>query len=99
MFQEQTAVSAEAGKLLTIPRRHRRFDCDFEVVLRCRGMFQTVTVSDLSQSAARLTNTYGLFPGDQVQIRLPNRKTLTGRIVWSLGSNCGMAFESDQATI
>ncbi len=97
MYQDKTAVNTAIEKVLTTARQHHRFDCAIEVVLRCRGMLQTVSLSDLSKSAARLTNTYGLFPGDQVQLRLPDRKRLTGRIVWSLGSNCGMEIEGINA--
>ncbi len=74
-------------------RQDERREANFTTTLSCRGAFQKVTIRDVSKSGAKIADTYGLFPGDQVRLRMPDRKKIRGKIVWSLGSVCGVVFD------
>lgn len=74
-------------------RRHKRHETTLPSILNCRGSLQTVVIRDISKSGAKVSQTYGLFPGDPVTLRLPDRTKVSGKVVWSLGSDCGIQFD------
>lgn len=78
----------------SLPRRFQRHHANIPTIINCRGKLQTAVVRDISQSGVKITKSYGLFPGDAVNIRLPDRTKVSGKVAWSLGSDCGVEFDN-----
>lgn len=89
----EAAAQAALGEESS-PRRHERCETNIPTIINCRGKLQTAIVRDISQSGVKIARTYGLFPGDTVNIRLPDRTKVSGKVAWSLGSDCGVEFDS-----
>ncbi len=73
-------------------RRHDRVATDIPAILHVRGHFRGVTIRNIAPGGASLRGGFALYRGDPVDIELLNGRRLPGRIAWSLGDRCGVAF-------
>ena len=74
-------------------RQFERFKLRKNVLVHYRDRFYTAVMHDISQGGCRLSGTFGLMPGDKVEIELMSGQTFAGKIAWSIGSHVGIAFQ------
>jgi PilZ domain len=77
----------------SLRRRHDRVATDIPAILHVRGHFRGVTIRNIAPGGASLLGGFALFRGDRIEIELLNGRRLPGRIAWSLGNRCGIAFK------
>jgi hypothetical protein len=80
-----------------IRRKHERFTLSESVWVSCRGSAKSAMLVDFSAGGLRLDGTFGLMPGDQINVRLSSGEELAGSVVWSLGAMVGVAFPTDRS--
>jgi len=54
--------------------------------------FQHVRVMNYSHGGLMLDGTFGLMPGDAIEVELVSGLRIAARVVWSLGGRTGVAF-------
>jgi hypothetical protein len=88
-----SAVTLGSEKIRRL-RVHKRIPTQIRAVLYIRETFQSVLIRDVSRGGVGLTGAHGLFPGDEVEIRLVTGLYLRGVVRWWLNGHCGIAFET-----
>lgn len=76
-----------------VRRQQARYPMRRNVLVHCRDLFHTAVLHDLSQGGCRLHGTFGLMPGDRIDIELMSGRIFSGRVAWSVGSQVGVALE------
>jgi len=73
-------------------RKVERTSTRVQVLVHCRGRFQSAKIVDYSPVGLQLEGTFGLIPTDRVQIELMSGARLPGKVEWSLGGQTGVVF-------
>jgi hypothetical protein len=91
----QTALQASAARASAKqPCEHR---APRHAILHSHGRLQCVDLRDISRSEVKLDRAFGLKPGDPVSVELLSRRTLDGRVAWSVAAFCGIEFDQPLA--
>lgn len=76
-------------------RAHKRVAIDREVQCKIDGVPGWVMIYDLSAGGAMIEVAgYRMAVGDPVELDLYDLITMTGRVVWKVGTNAGVKFDS-----
>jgi hypothetical protein len=73
-------------------RKVERTSTRAQVLVHCRGRFQSAKIVDYSHVGLQLDGTFGLIPTDRVQVELISGARLLGKVEWSLGGQTGVVF-------
>ena len=78
-------------------RKHKRYPVAWPASLESDGVFQSLTIGDLSTGGITMLGACDLKPSTQVRIELASGRILVGRIVWYDAGRAGLAFNSPLA--
>ena len=71
-------------------RQDERFRVQCDVQIRCRDIYQKAVVVEFSLGGLRVDRTFGLAPGDAVQLDFGPEVEVEGIVVWSVWHKVGL---------
>ncbi len=66
-------------------------------ILHAHGRLQCVDMTVISREGVKLDRAFGVKVGDPVTVELLSRRTLNGKVAWSVAAYCGIEFDQPLA--
>jgi PilZ domain len=85
-------ATSSVRRTLSTRRTFERRNTWVCAVVHFKGRTQSVVVRDVSRGGMKIEFTYGLAPGDQIEIEFMSGRKLQGTVAWSVAAYCGVEF-------